>query len=119
MPLRKSPTLAPALLEACRRNARKFRGPSTRRGKANVRMNASKGLGRSQLLGEFQRNMYRNQVVSQFEFCSGVPTRDRSAAEDSRATTNSGYRAVWNVSPKFKLRQSPQPMHSGPLPKWL
>ena len=40
MSLRKSPTLTPALLAACRRNAQKSTGPRTTQGKANVRMNA-------------------------------------------------------------------------------
>lgn len=40
MPLRKSPTLTPALLEAHRRNARKLTGPRTVQGKAQSRLNA-------------------------------------------------------------------------------
>jgi hypothetical protein len=58
MSLRKSPTLTPALLEACRRNARKSRGPRTPRGKANVRMNALKGRGRSELYRKFFEAIY-------------------------------------------------------------
>ena len=39
MSLRKSPTLTPALLESNRRNAKKFTGPRTARGKAWTRLN--------------------------------------------------------------------------------
>ncbi len=53
MSLRKSPTLTPALLEACRRNARKSRGPRTPEGKANVRFNALKHKGRSEIFRWF------------------------------------------------------------------
>lgn len=49
MPLRKSPTLTPAMLEANRRNARKSTGPRTARGKAQVRFNALKDGGRSRI----------------------------------------------------------------------
>ena len=58
MSLRKSPTLTPALLEACRRNARKSTGPRTARGKAHVRMNALRRGGRSRLLEDFVRALY-------------------------------------------------------------
>ncbi len=47
MPLRKSPTLTPAMLEANRRNARKLTGPRTARGKAQTRMNALRSGERS------------------------------------------------------------------------
>jgi len=53
MPLRKSPTLTPALLEACRRNAQKSTGPRTAQGKANMRMNALRKGGRSRLRRKF------------------------------------------------------------------
>jgi len=53
MSLRKSPTLTPALLEACRRNGQKSRGPRTAQGKANVRKNALREGGRSRLWREF------------------------------------------------------------------
>jgi hypothetical protein len=43
--LRKSPTLTPALLAACRRNAQKSTGPRTAQGKANTRMNALREAG--------------------------------------------------------------------------
>jgi hypothetical protein len=49
MSLRKSPTLTPGLLEACRRNAQKSTGPRTARGKANMRMNALREGNRSRL----------------------------------------------------------------------
>ena len=39
MPLRKSPTLTPALLNSNRRNAKKSTGPKTARGKAWSRLN--------------------------------------------------------------------------------
>ncbi len=47
MPLRKSPTLTPARLEANRRNARKSTGPRTARAKAQSRMNGFRHGGRS------------------------------------------------------------------------
>ena len=53
MALRKSPTLTPALLAACRRNAKKSTGPRTALGKANVRMNALRQGGRSQVWRNF------------------------------------------------------------------
>ena len=49
MPLRKSPTRTPALLEANRRNAKKSTGPRTARGKAQTRMNALRSGQRSRL----------------------------------------------------------------------
>jgi len=49
MSLRKSPTLTPALLAANRRNARKSTGPRTVRGKAQTRLNALRGGGRSRV----------------------------------------------------------------------
>ncbi len=57
MSLRKSPTLTPALLAACRGNAQKSTGPRTAQGKAQVRMNALRRGGRSQLLRGFLRAM--------------------------------------------------------------
>jgi len=42
MPLRKSPTLTPARLEANRRNAQKSTGPRSARGKARSRLNGLK-----------------------------------------------------------------------------
>ena len=53
MSLRKSPTLTPALLEACRRNAQKSTGPRTAQGKANMRMNALRAGERSRLSQKF------------------------------------------------------------------
>ena len=53
MSLRKSPTLTPALLAACRGNAQKSTGPRTAQAKAQVRMNALRRGGRSQLLRAF------------------------------------------------------------------
>lgn len=53
MSLRKSPTLTPALLEACRRNAQKSTGPRTAPGKANMRMNALREGRRSRLWRRF------------------------------------------------------------------
>jgi len=58
MSLRKSPHLTPALLDACRRNARKSTGPRTKRGKGNVRMNALREGGRSQLWREFATALF-------------------------------------------------------------
>ena len=55
MSLRKPPTLTPALLAACRRNAQNSTGPRTKRGKAQVRMNALRGGGRSRLMADFVR----------------------------------------------------------------
>jgi len=49
MPLRKSPTMTPARIEANRRNARKSTGPRTARGKAQTRLNAWRNGGRSRL----------------------------------------------------------------------
>jgi hypothetical protein len=49
MSLRKSPTLTPALLAACRRNAQKSTGPRTARGKAQARKNALRTGDRSRL----------------------------------------------------------------------
>ncbi len=57
MSLRKSPTLTPALLAACRGNAQKSTGPRTAQGKAQVRMNALRRGGRSQLLRGFLEAM--------------------------------------------------------------
>jgi hypothetical protein len=58
MLLRKSPTLTPALLEACRRNAQKSTGPRTAPGKANMRMNALRKGGRSRLWREFAEVLF-------------------------------------------------------------
>ena len=58
MSLRKSPTLTPALLAACRRNARKSTGPRTAQGKANTRMNALREAGRSRLFREFAQALF-------------------------------------------------------------
>jgi hypothetical protein len=57
MSLRKSPTLTPALLAACRGNAQKSTGPRTSQGKAQVRMNALRRGGRSQVLRGFLEAM--------------------------------------------------------------
>jgi len=58
MPLRKSPTLTPAMLEAHRRNAKKSTGPRTAQGKAQTRMNARRGGGRSGLWREFAMALF-------------------------------------------------------------
>jgi len=58
MALRKSPTLTPGLLEACRRNAQKSTGPRTVRGMAQTRMNALRGGGRSRLWREFAEDLF-------------------------------------------------------------
>ena len=58
MSLRKSPTLTPALLKACRRNAKKSKGPRTAQGKANVRMNALRQGGRSQVWEDFALTVF-------------------------------------------------------------
>jgi len=58
MLLRKSPTLTPALLEACRRNAQKSTGPRTAQGKANMRMNALREGERSRLSRELAETLF-------------------------------------------------------------
>jgi hypothetical protein len=52
MPLRKSPTLTPALLAAIRRNVSKSTGPRTPEGKARMRFNAFKHGLRARLFRE-------------------------------------------------------------------
>jgi hypothetical protein len=52
MPLRKSPTLTPARIEASRHNAQKSTGPRTARGKAQSSLNSLRTGGRSTLYRE-------------------------------------------------------------------
>ena len=58
MSLRKSPTLTPALLAACRHNAKKSTGPRTPRGKANVRLNALGDGEQSKLWRDFAATVF-------------------------------------------------------------
>lgn len=53
MPLRKSPTITPALVEANRRNARKSTGPRSAVGKARSRLNGLRHGGRSKEYNRF------------------------------------------------------------------
>jgi hypothetical protein len=58
MPLRKSPTLTPALLEANRRNAQKSTGPRTGPGKARSRWNGLRKGRRSPFYRELLQALF-------------------------------------------------------------
>ncbi|HUI41617.1 MAG TPA: hypothetical protein VL523_06585 [Terriglobia bacterium] len=65
MPLRKSPRLTPALIEANRRNARKSTGPRTSAGKQRIAQNAVRD---GFYAGGFLESLSRQSLARQFDF---------------------------------------------------
>jgi hypothetical protein len=103
MSLRKSLALTPALLEACRCNACKSRGPRTPLGKANVRMCAWKGPGRSQLFPRFFEASYFTPPGGMTGMARRLLTPDLARHESFRTFAEVAFECAMPAKAQLRL----------------
>jgi hypothetical protein len=101
MSLRKSPTLTPALLAACRRNAKKSTGPRTAQGKAQARMNALRTGNRSRLRWGLLLSLLNAPLGGVARFARALLTPDMALCPLLRETAEIVVQAEREVAAGF------------------
>lgn len=104
MSLRKSPILAPARIEASRRNSKKSTGPRTARGKGQSRMNGLRTGGRSALHENFFLLMLDAPPCSVNQVARALLTPEMAAHPLFRDTVDMFRRAEGEVVGQCVLR---------------